>query len=864
MRWLGVVISSLVAISLTGLSAKALFVYVACLGLSIWFVRLFLSNHYELDFEVLFKVFEWLGYGTPHRLDRISGTLYSTDGGNTLAEIPRPITRSLDRIISHILRDFVASWYNEVAKGDSFTEEAQRLLQMLSVDIYKRACDVDIQNVIEQIIFTFHVHLQRYNKSVTVVKGKDPNLKLAISSAELLCKTYESQVRKRHIALTNSAFELNYLRIVVDSLLAILIEQDDYRCNIGRFMLREILAMQTLKPLADLMTDPDWINEAVIAVLVEEPSSTGGHVEKVDTDTKPDQLSTKLQGSDIQRPVHTNFLVLSDNCNTSKSTKLTDEQGLENHAEAKGNTELFEGGNIDVKVITEIDAHSEELKNELISTDSTTEPKKHSDENVMLEQNCANVSSSLSSSWSVVPPSKDQTFYSKSYEYLRDKLLQDEKGNSATFRKFTRLGSCCHKFETSCEVDQQDGKNGRLITEGDSPDNAIRSSLSRSRSVPSCPKKLDAETECSVVAANRTHKSLSRSISVPTQLSSYKVTETSVPLTSHENILEYGSPFYSISFRSESDSFKTASSDDEFDEVEEVDESDDFVDESEVDVDVFAANLVAPRHNGVGRLHKQLSFEEYVKLAKPPTEDSQNANNLSAANDHKDQNVTKGNQLVVGPCDTTQVQGSINHCIGLDTSSGRFYKGDYEVKFKRARLSQSSKSFGGSNSMANSSRDSDSFLGETLTSAKENWKKLVSSLRPFKFDLPSNTSSSSKSSDTTSEARCDASFDSSTREESSPSRRRLSRSVAVVDSDSDSESSYGTPREGFNVHEEIVYGGQLFAHSNHVDGSDEGIVKIHPSQLVRIPATELLSEAGEEGPGRNKYTVYHIEVRYFT
>ena len=186
----------------------------------------------------------------------------------------------------------------------------------------------DIQNLIEQVISLFHVHLKRYNNSVVAVKKRNTKLKLAISSAQLLCSTYGSQVKRRHVVLDNPALELSYLRIVINTMLALLIKNDEYKCNVGRFMLREVLAVQTFKPLVDLMTDPDWISEAIIAVLEDSPRPLPGN-------NKSEGLSSLSSNS-----CDTSFDNLKDSP-TDKDGVKKEKEVFENHL-IEGNQDLFQ------------------------------------------------------------------------------------------------------------------------------------------------------------------------------------------------------------------------------------------------------------------------------------------------------------------------------------------------------------------------------------------------------------------------------------------------------------------------------------------------------------------------------------------
>ena len=834
MRWLWVTIFSLIAVSLTGFSIKSVFIFFFFTGLSAWLVCQFLIKNYEFDFEVIFNLFEWFGYGTPHRIDRVKVALNPNGGVHTLTEIPRPIKRSLDRIISHILRDFVATWYDNVAKGSSFKEEAQRLLQMLSVEIYKRACDSDIQNLIEQVISLFHVHLKRYNNSVVAVKKRNTKLKLAISSAQLLCSTYGSQVKRRHVVLDNPALELSYLRIVINTMLALLIKNDEYKCNVGRFMLREVLAVQTFKPLVDLMTDPDWISEAIIAVLEDSPRPLPGN-------NKSEGLSSLSSNS-----CDTSFDNLKDSP-TDKDGVKKEKEVFENHL-IEGNQDLFQDKKTNTNhVETNENTKNSEIIETIASCGESLDKESVGEVYTTVERTNSIVSSHLSSSWSVVPHSRDKFFQTKSYENLRDRPFLNE-AQGGNLKELKRLGSCCLKFEISSDFNADDDANDKTITEGHSNERILKSaSLGRSQSA-SCAENFTDKNEISRKSTLR--QPLSRSVSVPSSLSSYKITARSLPIPGNGQIFEHSSPFYSISFQSESDNYITASSDEDFDEVEEVDETTTFLDDHDDNNDfgVFVAADVPVISNrsdtGHAQLQKQASFDEYMQFAKELPVDLQGINRLPPVN----------NQNVQEKCLAAGSQNKFDN-NDFSVTHGKFYDGDYEKRFGKSQFHKFSKSSQSSSSTVMSSRDSDSFLGDTLTSARENWNKLVSSINPtsvkFKFADGKRSEEKQLTRNNGSEEHLDP-FS------SGKSQKRISRSDALIDSDSDSEGSVEN-RENYDVHCRVYRDQGSVGNDTLIDG-DKSLIKIHPSCLISIPTTELLSEIDDRGPGRNKFTVYHIEV----
>lgn len=55
-----------------------------------------------------------------------------------------------------------------------------------------------------------------------------------------------------------------FLSEIVEILLYILLPEEDFQCKALRYVLREIFANCVILPLFNLMSDPDYINQAII------------------------------------------------------------------------------------------------------------------------------------------------------------------------------------------------------------------------------------------------------------------------------------------------------------------------------------------------------------------------------------------------------------------------------------------------------------------------------------------------------------------------------------------------------------------------------------------------------------------------
>ena len=893
MGWF-VVFVVFVSVFFAGFSFKSLFLYLILSSITFGLTFLFLTNEWGLDwlFEGLFKIVELFGVGVPLRLEnRISCSSFYTSGGfRSLDEIPKPLEECLKKLIANIIRDFIRTWYQNVGVGEHFISEARESLEMLCLEGYRRASQIDSHYLIEQVIVVFHGHLERFNKAMAIVKAKDPKLRLSISSSQLLCQTYESQLASNPPSLSNPAAEINYLRNVIDSLLASMIPKDTFSCDPGRFILREILTVRVMEPLVGLLTDPDWISQAVIEVLSDGEDRDVNKAGAVTSDLV-------MEGSDDLG--NGDEPVLSDDtpplpvmANTTTTTTATAHVKLQKEEivnvlrkESKDSVEdvgerieimspgtCEESADFHWSVSSERQppvGESQHDNTESFLVISVEEDRENNMEEespdrqnwsteVVPPSSVENLTScSLSSSWGICPLSQDESFNTQSFENMKETLSKLDS-NAAVGTKLEEFGhnlkelSCCHNFEESGDmyqptmsmVAQKGSSDEDSDITGEEPWPRVRT---RSLSLPGRDEMFENK-----MALHAPRTELSRSVSVPSKLSfadfnDHDLEEFSSPVSPRRL---HSSWMYNTSFCSSSDSFKSISSEEDLLDSY-IERGEEAVEHCE-DFDSYRGSSHSTRH----RITKQASFEESHERQTSDSSTEDLAESKDVPSPFNKDRFRAGKMALQSKKESSELDDIkessweavyTNHDPDEDTISRR----------KRLRLgfrTHTTESF------------SDAFLSAG--------KKLVSNFKPpFKFDSLSSSSEKSKEASFTSEGES-LDHSSGSQQRIAPKKqsldagraraatyspvgaRRLSRSDAMIQEsmESDGEACYGTPRE------ELV---QEIADSNMrgtVDGRNLSSVKrMHPSQLISIPSTVIALETTWE-PGRNKYTLYKIEV----
>ncbi|XP_023314813.1 sorting nexin-13-like isoform X2 [Trichogramma pretiosum] len=251
---------------------------------------------------------------------------YSLDRRVTGSHI---IDESLQEILDFVLRDYVEPWYCVLTNDEEFTKSVRDTAQKIAINIANRVKDVDwIPYLTTKLVDDAASHMRLYrqarakmkhvrcstsskgssssqsggtpkktpthrrNKSETDVfwysqsRFYIPNLsslnepvengEKEVESLEKAFFDQEVQMENnlicRDIVCTDPEQELAFLGEISEILLYLLLPKSDFDCLTVRFILRELLVNVIIKPLLDLFSDPDYINQAFIWLCTKENS----------------------------------------------------------------------------------------------------------------------------------------------------------------------------------------------------------------------------------------------------------------------------------------------------------------------------------------------------------------------------------------------------------------------------------------------------------------------------------------------------------------------------------------------------------------------------------------------------------------
>ncbi|XP_012528442.2 sorting nexin-13 isoform X1 [Monomorium pharaonis] len=236
----------------------------------------------------------------------------------------RIIDESLQEILDFLIRDYVEPWYNVVTDDKEFIYSVRDTAQKIAINVANRVKSVDwIPYLTTRLVDDAASHVRLYrqasarmkqlrsnrvqkgsassstsggtpkktpthrrNKSETDVswysqsKFYIPNLSSLTEpiessgdekedeSLEKIFFDLEVQMENnlicRDLVCMNDTQELEFLGEISEILLYLVLPKADFDCLTVRFVLRELLVNVIIRPLLDLFSDPDYINQACI------------------------------------------------------------------------------------------------------------------------------------------------------------------------------------------------------------------------------------------------------------------------------------------------------------------------------------------------------------------------------------------------------------------------------------------------------------------------------------------------------------------------------------------------------------------------------------------------------------------------
>uniref|UniRef100_A0A673CQ66 Sorting nexin 25 n=1 Tax=Sphaeramia orbicularis TaxID=375764 RepID=A0A673CQ66_9TELE len=157
---------------------------------------------------------------------------------------------SVPSVFDYAYRDYILSWYIPLShdEGQLYSMLSEDWWQMIG-QLRSRLADIDLVNVVcYDSIRILHTHFT--------------DLKAASSRPEECARPFPL-----HPCLVNPDSEVAFLRCVARILLLCLLPQKDAKSHTLRSCLTEVITTKVLKPLVEVLSDPDSINRMLLSQL---------------------------------------------------------------------------------------------------------------------------------------------------------------------------------------------------------------------------------------------------------------------------------------------------------------------------------------------------------------------------------------------------------------------------------------------------------------------------------------------------------------------------------------------------------------------------------------------------------------------
>jgi hypothetical protein len=171
----------------------------------------------------------------------------------------------IEKLVELILRDFVVKWYTSFSEDDHFPSEVRHLLHDFSTVVEERLTSTDTKEVFCDLLSVALRHLSVLNDIGSRQQGV---FILNPASVREFLKEPGAPV---HLAMQSQETELRYIRACLDCVCELGIPDNFKRASPARLFLREVLAENVLLPLVGLLSDPNFLMRAIIAIFSKSP-----------------------------------------------------------------------------------------------------------------------------------------------------------------------------------------------------------------------------------------------------------------------------------------------------------------------------------------------------------------------------------------------------------------------------------------------------------------------------------------------------------------------------------------------------------------------------------------------------------------
>lgn len=182
----------------------------------------------------------------------------------------------VEKLIQLIMRDFVKDWHSQFSQDDHFPSECKHLLETFAGSVEERMSQLNMQLLLCDVVSVTARHLCALNDIGLLAENAERRQEkrtqaILISHNSAVEHFLKLPNSPTHPALASKESELRYMKACLDCACEVSIPDSFKRCSAARYFMRELLATHLLRPILDLLCDPDFLMMAIIATFRKSP-----------------------------------------------------------------------------------------------------------------------------------------------------------------------------------------------------------------------------------------------------------------------------------------------------------------------------------------------------------------------------------------------------------------------------------------------------------------------------------------------------------------------------------------------------------------------------------------------------------------
>ena len=183
---------------------------------------------------------------------------------------------ALQEVLEYFMRDYIEYWYDTVSEHESFLYHIRQVLQRAVIKFASRSKEMQWVNFLTtKLVDDFANHLkifritkERIAKNLEEDGGLSPDdgsIQANVKLEEMFFQV-EREIEKgksmKNVCMDDDK-ERGYLQDISELLLYLLLPEEDFENKTVRYFLREVIAVAVILPTAELLCDPDYINQTI-------------------------------------------------------------------------------------------------------------------------------------------------------------------------------------------------------------------------------------------------------------------------------------------------------------------------------------------------------------------------------------------------------------------------------------------------------------------------------------------------------------------------------------------------------------------------------------------------------------------------